>query len=681
MAAQPEENNQVPESLDSDSQEKTQEHPPLLLNEISPELQRKIDLIDAVMQASNKKARQEAIARAAQELGLTERTIRGLVRRVESGEGPAVLAVGRQDKGQFRIAEHWFKFIIATYEWGQKQGSRMNKHQVHRKLGTLAKLGEKLRDKRYRKLFMGHRKAREDLVAGEYPSHVTVYKVIDFYLKGKHKKVRHPGSPAEGQIIQTTEGILEITHSNQIWQCDHTKLDILVVDEKGDTILEIDDDGEEVWGRPYLTLIADSYSGCVVGFHLGLEPAGSHEVGLALRHAMLPKQYGPEYELEEKEIVFGKPEYWLTDRAKEFKSNHLQQISMQVGFKRRLRAFPQAGGLIETIFDTLNKELLSLLPGYTGSNVQDRPKDAEKYACITLKELEKLLVRYFFNTYNWLDYPRVEGQKRHERWRSMLLSEPEVLDERSLDVCLMKVSHRKVEKYGSVEFARLIYQGDCLIPYQGEEISLRYDERNITALLAYTRPAGGQPGQYIGVVRARDLKQDQISLEELRWYKRKLRKRGVKVDHDSIVAERMGLYEFIDEKRKSKRQRRKQANQEHQQQTNASTVVELFPQNQSVETPPDSQPDAEAFVSESQTEDRTNPPPPSQSVPEPLPPVDAPDSTVADLVGAEDASVVIVDEVSTPDESSDDSSLSNTVDFSHEPVVAYDWDQLLADNW
>jgi hypothetical protein len=34
--------------------------------------------------------------------------------------GSAVLAVGRKNKGQFRIPEHWFKFIIATYEWGRK---------------------------------------------------------------------------------------------------------------------------------------------------------------------------------------------------------------------------------------------------------------------------------------------------------------------------------------------------------------------------------------------------------------------------------------------------------------------------------------------------------------------------------------------------------------------------------
>lgn len=89
-------------------------------------------------------------------------------------------------------------------------------------------------------------------------------------------------------------------------------------------IFQLDDKGEEVIGRPYITLIMDSYSGCVAGFHLGFEAAGSHEVGLALRHAILPKQYEPEYELQEKWNVCGVPEYWVTDRAKEFKSNHLK---------------------------------------------------------------------------------------------------------------------------------------------------------------------------------------------------------------------------------------------------------------------------------------------------------------------------------------------------------------------
>ncbi|PSB64972.1 transposase [filamentous cyanobacterium CCP1] len=552
-------------------------------------------------------------------------------------DGVATLAVGRKDEGQFRISEQWSNFIKVIYEWGQRDGSRININGVYTHLVALASQGEALRDKKYADRFKGYPQVLEDLVAGKHPSHVTVYKVVNFYLERKNKKVRHPGSPAEGQVIQTTEGIIELTHSNQVWQCDHTKLDILLVDGDGEVILQWDDQKQEIVGRPYLTLIMDSYSGCVAGFHLGFEAAGSHEVGLALRHAMLPKQYGSEYKLKAEWNVFGVPEYWLTDRAKEFKSNHLKQVSMQVGFKRRLRAFPSAGGLIESIFDKINKEVLSHFGGYTGSNITKRPKEAEKHACLTLDELEKRLVIYFVDHYNGHDYPKVANQKRSNRWKANLLTEPEVLDERELDICLMKVAHRKVEKYGCIRFEGLVYQGDCLVEYEGDEVSLRYDERNILALLAYERPQRDRPGKFIGEVRARDAKEEQLSLEELRWLKRKLKERGKEVDNNSIWAERLGLYQFIDEKRKSKRQRRKKAQQRRSQKTNKSQVVELFPQN----AVPENQPE----VQESETKEST------------LPTTDQPQP---DIVKSKDTPA------SQPIASN---------------VVAYDWNQLLEDNW
>ncbi|MBD2129525.1 transposase family protein [Microcoleus sp. ZQ-A2] len=583
-------------SQEAEPLQRGQAKPLTLLNEITPEVQQKIDLIDAVLQAHDRKSRSEAIQKASEVLGRTPRMIRIMVKRVEH-EGVATLGVGRKDKGQFRISEQWFKFIIAIHSWGQRDGSRMNHNQVHVHLMTLASKGEALREKKYTERFKDYPEVLSDLVAGKYPSHPTVYKVIYFHLTQKNKKVRHPGSPAEGQIIQTTEGILEITESNQIWQCDHTKLDIFLVDDQGEVIFQLDDKGEEVIGRPYITLIMDSYSGCVAGFHVGFEAAGSHEVGLALRHAILPKQYGPEYELDKQWNVCGVPEYWVTDRAKEFKSNHLKQISMQLDFKRRLRAFPSAGGLIESIFDKINKEVLSILPGYTGSSVEKRPDNCEKHASLTLNELEKILVRYFVDHYNQHDYPRVANQKRTQRWQSGLLIEPEVVNERELDICLMKVAHRKVEKYGCVRFEGLVYRADCLMDYQGEPISLRYDQRNILVLLAYTRPKDGQPGEFIGVVPARDAKEKQMSLEELKWRKQKLREQTKEIDNSSILNERLDLYEFVDQKRKSKRQRRKKAQQRHEQQTNQSKVLELFPQNATVD---DTQ--VPAVVSESTVE-------------------------------------------------------------------------------
>ncbi|MDZ8071058.1 MAG: transposase family protein [Nostoc sp. DedQUE08] len=195
----------------------------------------------------------------------------------------------------------------------------------------------------------------------------------------------------KNKLIQTTEGILEVTHSNQVWQIDHAMLDTLLTDE----------DDKQVVGRPYITLVMDSYSDCVTGFNLGFEPAGSHEVALALRHAILPKHYGIEYELQQTWEICGIPEYIVTDRGNEFKSERLKELSLELGFILRLRAFPQAGGLIESIFGKINKEILSLYGGYTGLITEERPPIKERTACLTLDQLERILVRYFVDHYNY----------------------------------------------------------------------------------------------------------------------------------------------------------------------------------------------------------------------------------------------------------------------------------------
>ncbi len=555
-------------------EEKTEGKPYQLFNDDSSEYLLHVDLIDAIRQAPNKTARRDAIAEAAKVLGKSTRTIRRMLERVEQ-EGVATVAVGRKDKGQYRISKQWHDFIVNLHEWGNREGSRINHNQIFGYLKALAFQGEKLQQKKYDEKFKGYSQIRKDLIAGKHPSHVTVYKVINSYLEEKNKIVRHPGSPIEGQIIQTTEGILEISHSNQIWQIDHTRLDTLLIDEEDKKVID----------RPYITLVMDSYSGCVTGFYLGFEPAGSHEVGLALRHAILPKHYGTEYELQETWEIFGIPEYIVTDRAKEFKSEHLRQISLQLGFIRRLRAFPQAGGLIESIFDKINKEILSLYGGYTGSNVEERPPEAEKTAYLTLDELEKILVKYFVDHYNRHDYPRVKNQKRIERWKSsFLLEEPELLNERELDICLMKVAYRKVEEYGSVNFLGWVYQGDCLLDYEGKQVSLRYDKRNITTVLAYTRPINSEPGEFVGVIQARDCKRERMSLAELNRTKKKLRDEGKEVDNSSILNERLSIFEDVEQNRKDRRrQRRKKAQQKHEVKSNKSKVVELFPENATLE--------------------------------------------------------------------------------------------------
>ncbi|MDZ7968043.1 MAG: Mu transposase C-terminal domain-containing protein [Nostoc sp. DedSLP03] len=189
-------------------------------------------------------------------------------------------------------------------------------------------------------------------------------------------------------------------------------------------------------------------------------------------------------------------------------------------------------------------------------------------------------MQYFVAHYNFHYYPKTK-QKRILKWESgFLLEEPELIDERELDICLMKVAYRNVEKHGSVNFLGWVYQGDCLLDYEGKQVSLRYDKRNITTVLAYTRPINSEPGEFIGIIQARDCERERMSLAELNYIKKKLRDKGKEIDNSSILNERLSRFEDVEQKRKeTRKQRRKQAQQKQEVKTNKSKVVELFPEN------------------------------------------------------------------------------------------------------
>ena len=230
-------------------------------------------------------------------------------------------------------------------------------------------------------------KARaSELGQDKYPSYRTVYRVLQPIIEQKEQKasVRSRGWRGSRLSVKTRDGKdLSVEYSNHVWQCDHTRVDLLLVDRHS-----------EIVGRPWLTTVIDTYSRCIMGINLGFDAPSSQVVALGLRHAIIPKHYDSEYGLHEEWGTYGLPQHFYTDAGKDFRSNHLQQIGVQLGFVCHLRDRPSEGGIVERPFGTFNTELFSTLPGYTGSNVQQRPKEAEKEACINLRELEKLLVRF-----------------------------------------------------------------------------------------------------------------------------------------------------------------------------------------------------------------------------------------------------------------------------------------------
>lgn len=84
-----------------------------------------------------------------------------------------------------------------------------------------------------------------------------------------------------------------------------------------------------------------------MGLHLGFDAPSAQVVGLALRHAILPKQYSAAYKLQQVWDTYGLPQYLYTDGGKDFRSQHLEQVATELGTVLCLRRKPSDGGIVE----------------------------------------------------------------------------------------------------------------------------------------------------------------------------------------------------------------------------------------------------------------------------------------------------------------------------------------------
>lgn len=272
-----------------------------------------------------------------------------------------------------------------------------------------------------------------------------------------------------------------------------------------------------------------------MGIHLGIEAPSAQIVTLALRHAILPKQYSSAYELNQQWGTYGLPKYLYTDSGKDFQSQHIEQVATELGIVCCRRRRPSDGGIVERPFGTFNSELFSTLPGYTGSNIKNRPKQAEKEACLTLMQLEKLLVRYIVDRYNQSIDARMGGQTRLGRWESGCIAQLPLLGERELDICLMRRARRTVYRSGYIQFANLIYQGEHLAGYAGESVVVRYNPRDITTVLIYQQQ--GAKDVFLTRAHAQGLETETLSLAEASAISARQRKAGQAVTNQSLLLE------------------------------------------------------------------------------------------------------------------------------------------------
>jgi putative transposase len=248
-------------------------------------------------------------------------------------------------------------------------------------------------------------------------------------------------------------------------QIDHTKLDIMVVDEKYRRCI----------GRPLLTYMIDPYSRMVLGFNISLDPTGRLSTGLCMLHAMLPKEeWLKEHNVDNPWPCYGKPTFVHFDNGKEFLSEWIQRACERydIIIEHRPVATPHFGGHIERSIRTLNSYLRGLA-GATFSNPTERGEyDSERFAQYTLFELEGIITEWITGTYHRKIH---RGLRRPPLsvYNEAVLGTPNTLGagRRILDYNLRRLrldflpfEKRTIQHYG-VEFDYLKYGGDVLSPY------------------------------------------------------------------------------------------------------------------------------------------------------------------------------------------------------------------------
>ncbi|GAA1937811.1 hypothetical protein GCM10009689_18040 [Brevibacterium antiquum] len=249
-------------------------------------------------------------------------------------------------------------------------------------------------------------------------------------------------------------------HPNDTWQADHTELDIVITDASGRP------------ERPWLTTILDDCSRAICGYMVFTGAPSAMNTALALRQAIWRKD-DPAW------AMCGIPDVLHVDHGSDFTSHHLDYTAtaLKIRIIYSTIARPQGRGKIERFFGTLNTELLSTLPGYSGGH-EKNPSPA-----MDLPALDQT-IGDFITTYNERPHREIKTSPK-AAWigQGWLPRIPETLDE--LDGLLLTVpKHRTVRRDG-IHFQGQRYLSPTLAPLVGKPVTIRYDPRDISEIRVY----------------------------------------------------------------------------------------------------------------------------------------------------------------------------------------------------
>lgn len=236
-------------------------------------------------------------------------------------------------------------------------------------------------------------------------------------------------------------------------EIDHTPLDVILLDDK----LEIP------IGRPYLTLLTDVYSGCIIGFHLSYRSPGYTSVAKAIIHSMKPKNYFDQFEKppENKWPCQGKIETLVVDNGAEFWSDSLEhalaesKIHIQYNPVRK----PWLKPFIESLYDVINNSFLTWIPGKTFCNIIKKEEyKPEKDAVMRFSAFNEEFHRWIVDIYHQ-DSDSRQNRIPIDLWeKSAAILPPINIPDEELDKLVIIMGLKKERALTSDGF---VYKGIC----------------------------------------------------------------------------------------------------------------------------------------------------------------------------------------------------------------------------
>ncbi len=399
--------------------------------------------------------------------GIPPRTLRDWVTKFQNGGLPGLERKTRSDKGIYKsISPEMVDLVIGL----ALQKPPLLITAICRRVSIIAK--------------------RKSL---SLPSYDTVYRIVK-KINPTLITLAIEGSKAYQQKYELLYR-MECKTSNEIWQADHTELDIFIIDENGNE------------KRPWLTTIMDDYSRAIAGMFLSFNSPSSINTALALRQAIWRKQ-------NNMWKICGIPNILYTDHGTDFMSLHIKQVCVDLKIRHinSIVGRPQGRGKIERFFQTLNENVLIDLPGFSVSG-----KPSSKTS-LKIEKLNEILEKFIVETYHQSIHS-CTGEAPLKRWSHAFLPRmPESIE--TLDNLLLSIKKlRKIQRDG-IRFMGFRYISTTLAGFVGELVDIRYDPLDLAEIKVYYK------NEFLCKAICQDLSSLTISLKEIKKARKEI-KRGL----------------------------------------------------------------------------------------------------------------------------------------------------------